>query len=77
MWGVASVLGPVLGGFFAGADQILGVAGWRWIFLMNVPLGAATMCMIMRVLHLPVTHKRVPDRLLGRRRADRGDRAAC
>lgn len=59
VWGVASVLGPVLGGFFADADQLLGFAGWRWIFLMNVPLGAVALFIILRVLHLPATHKRV------------------
>nr|WP_255633169.1 MDR family MFS transporter [Demequina sp. TTPB684] len=59
VWGVASVLGPVLGGFFADADQLLGFAGWRWIFLMNVPLGAVALMVILRVLHLPATHKRV------------------
>jgi len=59
VWGVASVLGPVLGGFFADADQLLGFAGWRWIFLMNVPLGAIALFIILRVLHLPATHKRV------------------
>jgi len=60
VWGVASVLGPVLGGFFAGAHEIFGFAGWRWIFLMNVPMGVITMFIIIRVLHLPHTHKRVP-----------------
>jgi len=59
VWGVASVLGPVLGGFFADADELLGFAGWRWIFLMNVPLGAVALFVILRVLHLPATHKRV------------------
>ena len=38
VFGTSSVLGPVLGGFFAGADTILGVAGWRWIFYINVPI---------------------------------------
>jgi EmrB/QacA subfamily drug resistance transporter len=32
-WGAGSVLGPVLGGF------ILAVASWRWIFLINLPIG--------------------------------------
>ncbi|QBD83148.1 DHA2 family efflux MFS transporter permease subunit [Ktedonosporobacter rubrisoli] len=32
-WGAGSVLGPVLGGF------ILAVASWRWIFLVNLPIG--------------------------------------
>jgi EmrB/QacA subfamily drug resistance transporter len=59
VWGVASVLGPVLGGFFADAGSLLGFAGWRWIFLMNVPLGAIALVIILRVLNLPATHKRV------------------
>ena len=59
VWGVASVLGPVLGGFFADADSIFGFAGWRWIFFMNVPLGIVALFIILRVLHLPATHKRV------------------
>ena len=43
VFGMSSVLGPVIGGFFAGADQILGIAGWRWVFLVNVPIGVAAL----------------------------------
>ena len=32
-FGASSVLGPVLGGFFADGP------GWQWIFFMNVPIG--------------------------------------
>lgn len=32
VFGTASVIGPLLGGFLAGADQILWVDGWRWVF---------------------------------------------
>ena len=32
-WGAGSVLGPVLGGF------ILAITSWRWIFLINLPIG--------------------------------------
>ena len=32
-WGAGSVLGPVIGGF------ILAGATWRWIFLVNLPIG--------------------------------------
>ncbi|WP_062317192.1 MDR family MFS transporter [Demequina maris] len=53
VWGIASVLGPVLGGFYADADQLLGLAGWRWIFLQNVPLGLIALVIVLRVLHVP------------------------
>ncbi|MEN3309241.1 MAG: hypothetical protein V7603_5443 [Micromonosporaceae bacterium] len=53
VFGTSSVLGPVLGGFFAGTHSILGVSGWRWIFYINVPIAAAAMVVVSRVLHLP------------------------
>jgi MFS family permease len=33
VWGLANVLGPVIGGW------IVGHASWRWVFLVNVPVG--------------------------------------
>jgi EmrB/QacA subfamily drug resistance transporter len=48
----SSVLGPVVGGFFAGQDQLLGVTGWRWVFLVNVPVGIAALVVVSRTLHL-------------------------
>ncbi|GEL96057.1 MDR family MFS transporter [Cellulomonas composti] len=53
VFGTSSVLGPVIGGFFAGAESILGIDGWRWVFLINVPLGLLGIVVIARVLHLP------------------------
>ncbi|GID26961.1 MDR family MFS transporter [Paractinoplanes brasiliensis] len=61
VFGTASVLGPILGGFFAGADNILWVDGWRWVFYLNVPIGIAAMAVVARVLHLP--HQRVDHRI--------------
>ena len=53
VFGTSSVLGPVIGGFFAGQDSLLGITGWRWIFYINVPLGVAAFAVVWRVLHLP------------------------
>ncbi len=53
VFGTSSVLGPIIGGFLAGADTVLGITGWRWIFLVNVPFGILGMVVITRVLHLP------------------------
>ena len=61
VWGTSSVLGPVIGGFLAGQDSILGIDGWRWIFWINVPLGIVAIAVVMRVLHLP--HQRRDHRI--------------
>jgi EmrB/QacA subfamily drug resistance transporter len=55
VFGTASVIGPLLGGFFAGQESIIGITGWRWIFYLNVPIGIAAMVVVARVLHLPHT----------------------
>jgi EmrB/QacA subfamily drug resistance transporter len=43
--GVAAAIGPFLGGW------IVGTAGWRWIFLLNLPLAAAVVVVAGR--HVP------------------------
>lgn len=53
VFGVSSVLGPVIGGFFAGTSSFLGLTGWRWVFMVNVPIGVFGLFVIWRVLHLP------------------------
>src|SRR5215217_3365905 len=57
VFGTSSVLGPVIGGFFAGQESLLGITGWRWIFYINVPLGIAAFAVVFRVLHLPHTRR--------------------
>lgn len=52
MFGTSSVLGPLIGGFFAGADTILGIDGWRWVFLVNVPIGIVALAVVYRTLHV-------------------------
>src|SRR3954467_8965606 len=52
VFGTSSVLGPVIGGFFASHAVILGLTGWRWVFLVNVPIGIAALFVVYRTLHL-------------------------
>ena len=51
VFATSSVLGPVLGGFFAGSSHILGIPGWRWIFYTNIPIAAAALVVVTKVLH--------------------------
>jgi EmrB/QacA subfamily drug resistance transporter len=53
VFGTSSVLGPVVGGALSGANSILGIAGWRWVFLVNVPIGLAALFVVARVLNVP------------------------
>src|SRR6476660_4330795 len=61
VFGTSSVLGPVIGGFFAGQETILGVTGWRWVFLVNVPIAVAALIVVTRTLHLK--HTRLDHRI--------------
>jgi len=61
VFGTSSVLGPVVGGFFAGQSTLLGVTGWRWVFLVNVPIGIAALVVVNRTLHL--RHTRLDHRI--------------
>uniref|UniRef100_UPI001C4016F0 MFS transporter n=1 Tax=Escherichia coli TaxID=562 RepID=UPI001C4016F0 len=58
-FGISSVIGPLLGGLLSGADQILGITGWRWIFLINLPIGAVAMVIVLLFLHIPHTKRDV------------------
>ena len=53
VFGTSSVLGPVVGGLFASADSILWTDGWRWVFLINIPVGALALFMVYTFLHVP------------------------
>ncbi|WP_405819732.1 MDR family MFS transporter [Streptomyces sp. NBC_00838] len=48
VFGATSVLGPLLGGLFT---QHL---SWRWVFYINLPIGAVALFVIAAVLHIPV-----------------------
>lgn len=59
VFGVTSVAGPLIGGLFAGIDTLLGLDGWRWVFLINLPLAALAFFLCWRFLRLPLRAGRV------------------
>jgi EmrB/QacA subfamily drug resistance transporter len=61
VFGLSSVLGPVIGGALSGTNSILGVTGWRWVFLVNVPIGLVALVVVAKVLNVP--HERRDQRI--------------
>jgi EmrB/QacA subfamily drug resistance transporter len=52
VWGIASVVGPTLGGVFSE------YVSWRWIFFINIPLCLLAGAMLVRNLHERVERSR-------------------
>ncbi|AQX81590.1 MFS transporter [Plantibacter flavus] len=59
VFGVSSVIGPLIGGLFAGAPELLFITGWRWVFLINLPIGVIALAIVLRFLHIPHTRHSV------------------
>ncbi|MDP9363758.1 MAG: MFS transporter [Chloroflexota bacterium] len=51
VFGVSSVAGPLLGGWFTDGP------GWRWIFYVNLPVGAVALAITSMALKLPTVRR--------------------
>lgn len=52
VWGVSAVVGPGLGGL------LTETVGWRWVFYVNVPVGAVAIWLIVRHFHESIERRR-------------------
>ena len=59
VFGVSSIAGPLLGGFFTDGP------GWRWIFFINVPVGIVAFYITSRNLTMPFTRREAKVDYLG------------
>lgn len=59
IWGLSGLIGPLLGGL------IVDYVDWRWLFLINLPLGLFALFMLLTNLKEEVKPKNVPVDYLG------------
>ncbi|WP_059049782.1 MDR family MFS transporter [Paenibacillus senegalimassiliensis] len=45
VWGISSLIGPLLGGY------VVDSLNWRWVFYFNIPFGLLSLIFIIRYLH--------------------------
>ncbi|GIP60995.1 MFS transporter [Paenibacillus woosongensis] len=53
VWGISSLVGPLLGGY------VVDYFNWRWVFGFNVPFGLLSLIFIMKFLHENIEKRKV------------------
>jgi MFS family permease len=60
VFGIASIIGPLLGGFLTEAHQVFAwTTDWRWTFFINIPVGIAAFA-IIAIFCPPLKHENKP-----------------
>ncbi|HVI69136.1 MAG TPA: MFS transporter, partial [Magnetospirillaceae bacterium] len=58
VFGLSSLVGPLLGGFLTDGHAVAGLmTNWRWTFLINIPVAIASFAMIARYMPTIITKK--------------------
>lgn len=47
VWGISSIIGPLLGG------AILEFASWHWLFYINIPIAIVAIILVLMTFHFP------------------------
>lgn len=46
VFGIASLVGPLIGGFLSDHKMLLFAEGWRWVFYVNIPFGLISLTIV-------------------------------
>lgn len=60
MFGLSSVIGPFIGGGIVDYVHVADISSWRWVFLVNLPVGAAGVFMVATHFPRKPTRDRAP-----------------